>query len=249
MEPLKNMNLLRDMLLSFCPEAFRREHRPYSSSSLIAAAIVLGLLQLIVCALLLVQRYKHFVVARAHLWATQMNGHPEWVQSGGVAIVTLEFFLYPLSLLLLYLGLEGFLRFAAGITASEVVPSLPVVCAFKVVESARKRQETKQRLALPPDQVEMLPDGRVRIAAAQPKPAWNASITIGLDDTWYEIEREMRASGPRSWIYVLRPSPTGKIFRRVERYERPPEPRSSEKAQTKSQSDGPSPSAPVENSN
>jgi hypothetical protein len=97
MESLRRMNLLRDMLLSFCPEAFRRKQRPYSSSSLVTAAIVLGLIQLVVCALLLAQRYKHFMIARTHLWATQMN----WVQSGGVAIVTFEFFLYPLSLLLL----------------------------------------------------------------------------------------------------------------------------------------------------
>lgn len=243
------MNVLRDALLSFFPEAFRRKHRPYSSSSLIRAATVLGLIQLIVCNVLLVQRYQHFLVARAHLWAAQMNGRPEWVQSGGVGVITLEFFLYPLSLLLLYLGLEGFVRFAAGITASEVVPSLPVVCAFKVAESARKRRETKRMLSLPPDQVEVLPDGNVRIAAARQKPDWNATITIGFEDTWYEVEREMRASEPHSWVYLLRPAPTGKIFRRLERYERPPRLRSLDAAQTKSRNDGPSPSAPVENSN
>lgn len=59
------MNLLRDALLSFCPEAFRREHRPYSPSSLVTAAIVLGLLQLVLCALLLAQRYRDFMIARA----------------------------------------------------------------------------------------------------------------------------------------------------------------------------------------
>jgi hypothetical protein len=192
---------------------------------------------LIICALLLVQRYKHFAVARAHLWAAQMNGRPEWVQSGGAAIITFEFFLYPLSLVLLYFALEGFLRFAAGITASEVVPSLPVVCAFKIAELTINRKERKQKLSLPPDHVEVLPDGRVRIAAALPKPDWNATVTIGMDDTWYEVEGEMRGSEPRSWIYVLRPSPIGRIFRRVEHYERPPETRSFEGTQTESQND------------
>ena len=237
------MNLLRDVLLSFCPEAFRRGHRPYSPSSLATAAIVLGLTQLLVCALLLAQRYKHFMIARAHLWATQMNGRPEWVQSGGAAIITFEF-LYPLSFLLLYFCIEGFLRFAAGIAASEVVPSLPVVCAFKIADAARKRRETKQQLSLAPDQVEVLPDGHLRVSAALPKPRWNATITIGIGNRWYEVEREMRASEPRSWVYVLRPSPVGKIFRRVERYECPPNYSSSEDAQTNPQS----PPAPVENS-
>lgn len=232
------------MLLSFCPEAFRRKQRPYSSSSLVTAAIVLGLIQLAFCALLLAQRYKHFVVARAQLWAAQMNGRPEWVQSGGVAIVTFEFFLYPLSLLLLYLALEGLLRFAAGITSSEVVPSLPVVCVFKVVESVKKRRQIKEE---PPDHVEVLGDGRLRIAAAVSKPGWNATITIGIENHWYEVERETRASEPRSWVYVLRPSPVGKIFRKVERYECPPGHSSSGAAQTNSESHWQAPPTPVEN--
>ena len=129
--------------------------------------MVLGLSQLVVCALLLVQRYKHFMIARTHLWATQMNGRLEWVQSGAAAFITVEFFLYPLSFLLLYFCIEGFLRFAAGITASEVVPSLPVVCVIKVAESVKKRRQTKEELSLPPDRVEVLSDGRLRIAAAE----------------------------------------------------------------------------------
>lgn len=247
MESLRRMNLLRDMLLSFCPEAFRRKQRPYSSSSLVTAAIVLGLIQLVVCALLLTQRYKHFMIARSHLWATQMNGRPEWVQSGGAALITFEFFLYPLSFLLLYFCIEGFLRFAAGITSSEVVPSLPVVCVFKVVESVKKRRHIKEELSLPPDHVEVLADGRLRIAAARPKPGWNAAITIGIEDRWYEVERETRASESRSWVYVLRPSPVGKIFRKVERYECPPGHSSSGAAQTNSESHRQSPPTPVEN--
>lgn len=242
------MKLLRDALLSFCPEAFRRENRPYSPSSLVTAAIVLGLLQLVVCALLLAKRYRDFMIARTHLWTAQMNGRPEWVQSGGAAIITLEFFLYPLSFLLLYLAIEGFLRFAAGIAASEVVPSLPVVCAFKVAESVKKRRQTKQEISLPADQLEVLPDGHLRVSAARPKASWNATITIGIEDHWYEVEHEMRASEPRSWVYVLRPSPAGKIFRRVEHYQCPPDHSSSGPVQTNSQNHPQSRPAPVENS-
>lgn len=209
--------------------------------------MVLGLSQLVVCALLLVQRYKHFMIARTHLWATQMNGRLEWVQSGGAAFITVEFFLYPLSFLLLYFCIEGFLRFAAGITASEVVPSLPVVCVIKVAESVKKRRQTKEELSLPPDRVEVLSDGRLGIAAAVPKPGWNATITIGIENHWYEVEHETRASEPRSWVYVLRPSPLGNIFRKVERYECPPGHSSSGAAQTNSENHRQSPPKPVEN--
>lgn len=229
-----SMNLLHDMLLSFCPEAVRRKHRPYSPAALTSLAAALGLVQFVVCALLLLERYRHFFIARAHQWAAQMNGQAEWVQSGSAAIVTFEFFLYPLSLLLLYFMFEGLLRFAAGIATSEVVPSLPVVLAFKAMETVEKRREIKHILSLPPDRVEMLPNGNVRIASALHKAGWDASITIGLDDRWYEVEREMQENGPLPWVYLLRPSPIGKIFRRVEQYEPQREPASSEPAQPKS---------------
>jgi hypothetical protein len=174
--------------------------------------------QFLLCALLLIERYRHFFIARAHLWSTQMNGRAEWVQSGGAAMITLEFFLYPVSSLLLYFMLEGFLRFAAGIAVSEVVPSLPLVLVFSGMEAAKKRREAKRVLSLPEDRVEILPDGRLRIASALRKSGWDASITIGIDGSWYEVESEVREGEPRPCVYRLRPAPIGKIFRRVEHY-------------------------------
>src|SRR6185312_4821858 len=102
-----------------------------------------------------------------------MNGQAEWVQSGSAAIRTFEFFLYPLSLLLLYFTFECLLRFAAGIATSAAVPSFPVVLASKAMETVEKTLEIKNILALPPDRVDMLPDGNVRIASALHKAGWD----------------------------------------------------------------------------
>jgi hypothetical protein len=83
---------------------------------------------------------------------TQINGRPEWVQYA--ALITFDFFLYPLSFSLLHFSIEGLLRSAAGIAPSEVVPNLPVGCAFKVAEFVKKRRQIEEEFSLPPDHVE-----------------------------------------------------------------------------------------------
>jgi hypothetical protein len=103
-----------------------------------------------------------------------------------------------------------------------VVPSLPVVLVFKIrnyVEN-RRTQRRLQPLALIPDSFEVLSDGDgLRIAASLAKPTWNTSITIGLDGTWYELEREERGTPPRVHVYVLRRAPITKILRAYEEYD------------------------------
>jgi hypothetical protein len=69
------------------------------------------------------------------------------------------------------------------------------------------------------DQLENLPEGRMRIASVGAKTGWNAN-TIGLNGQWFEIEREESDALPRPFVYILRPVPPGKILRRYEeRYE------------------------------
>jgi hypothetical protein len=123
----------------------------------------------------------------------------------------------------LYLAFEGFIRFAGGVAASEVVPSLPVVLAFKVNACVRGRRERREvrHLATTPDSFEVLPDGeRLRIASASPKPNWNASIIISVEGECYEVEREECAVPPRAYIYILRRAPIGKAMRGYEEYDR-----------------------------
>lgn len=58
------MNLLRDALIFVPSRSVPARASPISSSSLVTAAIVLGLIQFVACALLLLQRYKHFMTVR-----------------------------------------------------------------------------------------------------------------------------------------------------------------------------------------
>ncbi len=221
-------SVLRDILLSFCPASVRRDSKAESSGRVVFAATWIGLLQFVLLAYLLVVRYLDFLAARTKLWAPHVAGASEAVQSGVLIIATLEFLIYPLSLLLLYFCLEGAARFLGGLIASEVVPSWPVVLAFKIKVAIVQRRERLRVSALPPDAVTALPDGRLRIATAHARPSWsNPSLTIGIGGEHYELERVDRGALPHPFVFFLRRAPLGKILRAYEEYDagpaRPPE--------------------------
>lgn len=72
------------------------------------------------------------------------------------------------------------------------------------------------------DAVERLPASRIRIASSAVKAGWNASVTIGIDGEWFEVEREAHAQPPRPYVYFLRPAPPGKILRGYQEYHAAP---------------------------
>jgi hypothetical protein len=168
--------------------------------------------------------YLSLLALRAHQLEGPIQRANQTTQAWLAVVLFIEYVLFhPLGLLCLYLAFEGFIRFAGGIAASEVVPSLPVVLALKIyayVRGARERRAV-QHLAAIPDSFEVLAPGeRLRIAAASPKPNWNASIIIGIEGECYEVEREERGAPPRAYVYILRRAPIGKAMRGYEVYDR-----------------------------
>ncbi len=145
------------------------------------------------------------------------------VNSTGEAVVTvlvvLEFLFHPLSVFLLYVALEGAVRFIGSLITVEIVPSLLVLLLFKLSDSTSGSVKRRRHGAAVADAVEHLPDSRIRIAAATPKSGWNSSVTIGINGRWFEVECEEQAQPPRPYVYVLRPSPTGKILRGYQAYD------------------------------
>lgn len=212
---------LCDALLSFAPLELRHKVQPYSPTTTLRSATWLGLAQFVIAAFMLLARYRSFFMARAQQWAAPMRGTAEWVQSGTAVIITIEFLIYPLSLLLAYLAIEGLVRFAAGMITSEVVPSLPVVLGYNFITGLQRRREMARLRSLPPDQWQVLPAEKIQIASAQAKPGWTAVATIAIGERWYEVESERSGPAPLSWVYVLRPAPAGKILRRLEHYDPP----------------------------
>jgi hypothetical protein len=206
--------LLKDACLSFCPAAVRRDHRPESTERALGAAKITGFLQTLFFAALLVFQYIAFIRQRTHQFGSVLGNAAPAVQAGGLIIFTFDFLIHPISLLLLYLMVEGALRFLGGVVFGEIVPSFSVFLAFKL----RGYRRAKPQVVIE-DTFENLPDGeRVKIASAHPKSGWNATITIEIDGRWYEVEKEEIGMQPRTYIYLLRPAPMGKILRKYERY-------------------------------
>jgi hypothetical protein len=211
-------SLLRDLLLSFCPAGLRRIYPPESPLRTLRAATWGGLAEFFLASLALFWGFKRYFMLRAQQMAPQMTGTTEVFQSGIAVIVVFEYLIHPLSLLLLYLAIEGLVRFFAGLATGEPLPNLGVVLAFKATRQAAMGKELRQSAPLVPDLLETLPDGRIRIACARARNNWNASITLGLHGKWFEVERREQGRPPRSFIYLLRPAPPGKILRGYEEY-------------------------------
>jgi hypothetical protein len=213
------LSVLRDFLLAFCPAAVRRRTPPVSPLRALHAATWGGLMQFLLAAFALALRFKAYFVVRAHQLDPHVGGTTEIIEAGIVVFITLEFLIHPLSLFLLYLAVEGLVRFAGGLITAETLPSFVVFLGFKIAELPALLQKRREQAALPPDTLEALPDGRIRIASALPKPGWNASITIGVNGQWFEVECAEQAAPPRPYIYVLRPASPGKVLRGYHEYD------------------------------
>lgn len=207
-------SILRDFLLSFCPARIRRQRRPDSQLTVLRAATWGGLAQLLLAAFFLLMRLKSHFVLRAQQLGPRIAGSNETGHAIIVLIVFLDFLIHPLSLLLLYLAIEGFIRFAAGMITGEIVPSLLVSLCFKTTDSASRRR-------VPPvaDIADRLRDGRIRISSASQKAGWNSSVIIGIGGQWFEVEREEQASPPWAFVYILRPASPGKVLRGYQEYD------------------------------
>lgn len=212
-------SILRDFLLSFCPAAIRRRLRPGSQLTVLRSATWGGLAQVLLAAFILVVRLKNHFVLRAQQLGPHIAGSNETGQAIIAAIVVLDFLIHPLSLLLLYLAIEGFVRFAGGLITGEIVPNLLASLYFKTADSVSRSSARRRSPPPVPDIAERLADGRIRICSAIQKAGWNSSVTIGIGGQWFEVESEAQAPPPRAFTYVLRPASPGKVLRGYQKYD------------------------------
>ncbi len=212
-------SILRDFLLSFCPAGLRRQRKPGSQLIVLRSSTWGGLAQMLLAALLLTIRLKRHFFLRAQQLGPHMAGSNETGQAIVALIVFVDFLIHPLSLLLLYLAIEGLVRFAGGIITAEIVPSLLISLYFKTANSTSR--SLAHRRSPPPvaDIADRLADGRIRISSASQKTGWNSSITVGIGGQWFEVESEEQAPPPRTFMYLLRPASPGKVLRGYQEYD------------------------------
>src|SRR5579859_2735641 len=113
-------SFLRDSLLSFCPVKVRRTWRPSSQLTVLRAAMLGGAAEFLLAALVLIVQFKHYFIARSQQMAPHMGG----VNSTGEAVITVlvvfEFLFRPLPFFLVYIALEGAVRFIGSLVTAEI---------------------------------------------------------------------------------------------------------------------------------
>jgi len=211
--------LVRDALLSFCPAGMRNIFKPGSTVDVNRAAFIIGIFQAVAVGIFQVARYKSFVVLRLQQFAPVVRGSSEAVQTAGLLVVTLEFLIQPWSLLLNYFFLEGLVRMLSAGVFEEPLCSLPMFLGFRFTTFVRRKRAERQVAPAIPDSLEILDEERLRIASCSPKPGWNATVTVGVRGTWYEVEKTQQALPPRRFVYTLRRCPIGRVLRAYQEYD------------------------------
>ncbi|HET8890568.1 MAG TPA: hypothetical protein VFQ41_16815 [Candidatus Angelobacter sp.] len=182
------------------------------------SAIWGGLGQFLLAAFILVMRLKGHFVLRAQQLGPHLTGSNETGQAIIALIVVLDFLIHPVSLLLLYLAIEGFIRFAGALITGEIVPNLLVSLSVKTADSVSRSSARRHSPPPVPDIAERLAGGRIRVSSASQKAGWNSSVTIGIGGQWFELESEADGTPPRAFTYVLRPASPGKVLRGYQEY-------------------------------
>lgn len=211
--------LAKDIILSFCPAAVRRDQDFGSTVRVKQAAAVTGFFGILIFGALQVVRYRHFLVVRLGQFAPVIAGSSEAVQSAGFFVITLEFLMQPLSLLLTYFFLEGWVRAISAALFDEPLPSLPVFLGFTAFSGLKQKKKRRQVANLPPDTIDVLDGERLCIASCQSKSGWNATVTISIRGEWYELDHEEQGRAPHAYVYILKRASMGRVLRGFQAYD------------------------------
>jgi hypothetical protein len=215
------------MALTYLPQSWRKKLNLLDAGDLRTAALTSGILQVAAFAALIALRYPAFVkstlvtggMERAQLGAMEKGG--ETAVMGFGLVLLAAYLVHPLTLVLDYFCLEGFVRALAALITGEVVPTLPLVGAAWALG---RTQEAAAEKALGPRVVDLVQPGdgslyHLLIASCRPKQGWDHLMTVSYQEKLYEVTHHAEGSPPRSFLYHLRRKPEGKVVRGLYHYD------------------------------
>ncbi len=233
-------SLFLGIVLSLLPRRYRERLPVGAQADLRQGAILSGVVEGALCLALFIVRYLDFLEYRVgDLGGRAIEKGVEGVLVNRVvhfgmgAVSLFEYLLHPLTVVLIYFAVEGFVRIFAAVITEEIVGTLPL-CGVAWVEEqlgeAHAERSLGPRVA---DIVEEMysPDYDLRIFTCRPKPRWDRMMTVAWQQKFYEIVGEQEGRPPHRFIYRLRKSPPGRVIRTVHHYEpqevmwqKPPQP-------------------------
>lgn len=214
-------NFFRGIFYSFLPKQCWGRWRPASTVDFARSALVSGLLECTVTAYLLIVRYFHFLLIRTHQMQAASAAN-EGTQLYFLAVLSFEYVLHPLTMMGLFFVGEGVVRAWSAFSINEVIPTLPLRLVL-LLQSWRAKRGREAGLGPElPDHVERSA-GELRIACQRPKENWRPSISVVVEDEFYEITGVENVDGMRPILYTLQKLQPGKVIRGAYRYD-PPSP-------------------------
>jgi len=222
------LTFMAGVVLSFLPKRYRERFPESVRGNLRLGAAVSGLVQCLGCLGIFCVRYLVFLqqnvggmAERAIARGAEEALGATAVQAGMGYVSMVEYVFHPLSLLLIYLTLEGAVRFYAAAITEEIVATLPlhlVAWAQDRVGKARAERALGPRVG---DIVEQVYSGDydLRIFTCRPKCNWDRLITVSYEGQLYAVAGEQPGKPPYRHIYHLRKTPFGWIVRNIHHYD------------------------------
>ncbi len=212
------------MLLSLLPKRYRDRLTATAQADLRRGAMVSGFGAAVVCFLAFLIRYLTFFQHRVGDVGQRAidRGHEAilaypYAQYGMGFATTAEYLLQPLTILLLYFGLEGTLRGFAALITEEITGTLPLYMFSWVEESLTHAQAERALGPRVPDIFEEIYSNEydARIFTCRRRSRWDKMMTIWVNGVFYEVVGERPGKAPHHFIYRLRKSPKGRVVRAI----------------------------------
>jgi len=211
--------LCEGIFLSLLPERLRGGWEPDSTLGFERSTAISGVLEFALCAAVAIWRYVVFMALRgAQLNALShgaLRGAGEGTQLYFQTVLTVEYLLRPVSILLVYFAAEGAIRATAVFSTDQTLPSLPLTLAALLLAN---RPHTKSISESEPDQIAISPQEGVDLRITR-CDIWQMPMTLEFRGELFELLRIEPGDQPQSYAYLFRKQPDGAIIRRLVSYE------------------------------
>ena len=217
-------SLLLGMLLSLLPKRYRDRLPASAQGDLRLGALVSGFATSAACLVAFIVRYLSFFQYRiGDIGQRAIDKGNEgilaypYAQYGMGAATTVEYLFKPLSIALIYFGIEGAVRLLAAITTQEITGSLPLYALAWLEDSLGKARAERAMGPRVPDVFEEVYSNEfdARIFTCRRRRNWHRMMTLSWQDQFYEILGERPGRAPHHFIYLLRKSPKRRVIRTV----------------------------------
>lgn len=222
------LSLFLGIILSLLPKRYRDRLSASAQADLRQGALASGLVVAVGCLGLFIFRYFDFFHYRVRDIGQRVidRGYElvladKFTQFGIGAATSLEYLLQPLTIVLIYFGLEGTVRFAAALITEEVTGTLPLYILAWIEDRFSQAHSERKLGPRVPDIIEEVYSNEydARVFTCRRRRHWDKLFTLQWKEQFYEVVGEQPGKPPHHYIYRLKKSPKGRVVRSVQEFD------------------------------